>query len=360
MTDKLEKIHLSIGKPLSKEITLKKGEPPTKIEILNTTKIKYSEYWDVSFSTTQFEQMIDNFNKKVIGRGVPINLDHPSERRATTESYGWISSLMIEKEDDETGKMYAKVDWDEDGMNLIKKGKYKYTSVGIYTNFKDLRDGKSSLGFALFELSLTNNPAFTALPEINENMVASYDFLINNKKTNKVLKEDKNKMTEKDNDTATLTRFLKEENEKLKKQNLTLEAKSKEIVAENFELKNKFKEHESKLDKLERTTKLNNLITLGKISPAQRDAAMNLSKESYEGFLQMSELAKEGTINVTKPNVTTLNTNENENSDVQEKVNLMAKERSKKDKISYGEAIQLVLKEDNSLYKEFMEARGVY
>ena len=59
---------------------------PGEVEILNTDVIhtQYESYF--AFSRMQLEQMVANFDKKSLGREVPINRDHPRTRIGSTEA----------------------------------------------------------------------------------------------------------------------------------------------------------------------------------------------------------------------------------------------------------------------------------
>ena len=72
---------------------------PSEIEFLNTSKIKYGEEYEIAFSKEQMEQIVRNFERGVLGRGVPVNRDHPRMRFAPTEAYGWVKEMRLEVEE---------------------------------------------------------------------------------------------------------------------------------------------------------------------------------------------------------------------------------------------------------------------
>ena len=338
---------------------------PSRLEILNTTKIKKDADWELAFSVAQLAQVVENFEKKTLGRDVPVNIDHPRWRGATSEAYGWINQMNLVREhgEGEKARLIANINWNKSGREMIASGAFKYTSIGAYLNYLSHNDGKTRYGMVLFELSLTNDPAFLALPKIGEESLAEFRSFCQNKNHNDLF--DGGSEMDKDKEILNLTKKVSEQDLELQRLNKDLAELEKETVALNLSLEKANKE----LELADRTNKLDKLIVERKISPAQKEKALALSKEEFAGFmtaLSMSNTQVSSASSAQLPEgAVAIKAGEGEAgpNSTQENVMELAKKlqdelAGKNVKINLSEAVKRVLKKDPKLHQRFMLERS--
>lgn len=188
-----------------------------------------------SLTKDDLEQIKTNFdNAKVDGL---IDLDHKTIYEGTGEAYGWIKELFF-KEDE----LWAKVEWLESGLELIKTKKYKYISPVFLPNTIEQVTAQN-IGWTLHSAALTNRPFMEELGEIKANNKQ------NQKKEESMTPEEQKKMND-------LEAKVKELEEKLKTKDEDLE-----------------KEKEKSVE-----TEVDNAIALNKVSAAQKETLIALGK----------------------------------------------------------------------------------
>ncbi len=193
-----------------------------------------------SLSKDDLQQIKTNFDNAKVD--VVIDLDHKTIYEGTGEAYGWIKELFF-KEDE----LWAKVEWLESGLELIKSRKYKYISPVFLPNTIEQVTAQN-IGWTLHSAALTNRPFMEELGEIKAN----------NKQNQK---KEKSMMTpEEQKKVDDLEAKVKELENKLKEQNEDLE-------------KEKEKGVESEVD---------NAIALNKVSAAQKESLIALGKANPE------------------------------------------------------------------------------
>lgn len=125
-----------------------------------------------------------------------IDLDHATLFYGTGEAYGWIKELEV-KDD---ALYVSKVEWLEQGKELLESKKYKYISPVLEPNTIDPVTG-NNIGWTLHSAAITNRPFLEDLGEVIAN--------------NKSNKGDKS-MEKTDEELKAENKKLQEENEKLK------------------------------------------------------------------------------------------------------------------------------------------------
>jgi len=124
------------------------------INILPIGTIYDRRYGKVVVDKALIDKMVSNYKAGIPAYQLSVDLDHEGGK-----AYGWIKEL--EARDD---GLYAFVEFNQDGANLIKEGEYKYVSAEWDTNYLDKRTGKE-VGPTLLGFALTNRPAH---PEVEE------------------------------------------------------------------------------------------------------------------------------------------------------------------------------------------------
>lgn len=131
------------------------------VQVAKTGKFSDPRYGNFTITTKDFDRWLSNFDANV-GHGplgLPVDVDHSPEKRGDTEAMGWVKAL--ERRGNE---MWAKVDWNDLGKQLIESRRYAYISPSYSNDFKD-ESGKSH-GTALVGIALTNRP-FLQMATVN-------------------------------------------------------------------------------------------------------------------------------------------------------------------------------------------------
>ena len=115
----------------------------------------HPEYGKLDFGDAYIDELVSNFNKKVLGNTMPfVDQDH-DERSAA----GWFVRLFKADEG-----LMGEIEWTEVGVDLISKKIYKYFSpwISTYTNPETKKSYKNVFRGG----ALTNVPFLKMLPEI--------------------------------------------------------------------------------------------------------------------------------------------------------------------------------------------------
>lgn len=192
-----------------------------------------------SLNLEDLQQIKTNFdNAKVDG---VIDLDHATVFTGTGEAYGWIKELFFKGDE-----LWAKIEWLETGLELIKSRKYKYISPVFLPNTIE-QVTATNIGWTLHSAALTNRPFMEELGEIKVN----------------------NKQNQIQNKEESMT---PEEQKKMD----DLEAKVQSLEEK---LKNKDEEIEKEKEKSVET-EVDNAIALNKVSAAQKESLIALGKSN--------------------------------------------------------------------------------
>jgi len=114
----------------------------------------FSEFDILDCNEDFCNEMIDNFNKRVYQQEIPIDIDHDFGK-----SYGTITALM----QDEEG-LKANIEFNEEGLELIKKRSYMYFSIAYAMEYCDPKMSGKTFENVLMAIALTNHPALKGQP----------------------------------------------------------------------------------------------------------------------------------------------------------------------------------------------------
>lgn len=146
-------------------ITLSGGVARSRVQIAKTGKFKDPRYGSFSITTANFDAWERNFRElsKADGRlGLPVDVDHAPEKKGETEAAGWVIELDRLGKDGKTStpnELWATVEWNTLGQELVGDRRYVYLSPSYQHDFKD-EQGRSH-GTALVGVALTNRPFLT-------------------------------------------------------------------------------------------------------------------------------------------------------------------------------------------------------
>lgn len=131
------------------------GERATsRVQIAKTGKFKDPRYGRFSITHDDFGRWQANFKKLSVagGRaGLPVDVDHGPERTGKTEAAGWITALDVQGDE-----LWATVEWNSLGKELVADRRYLYLSPTYRHNYED-EEGRAH-GTALVGVALTNRP----------------------------------------------------------------------------------------------------------------------------------------------------------------------------------------------------------
>ena len=243
-----------------------------EVRIAVTGEWKGHHNGSFSLSIEDLKQIKTNFdNAKVDG---VIDLDHATVFLGTGEAYGWIKELFFKGDE-----LWAKIEWLETGLELIKSRKYKYISPVFLPNTIE-RLTATNIGWTLHSAALTNRPFMEELGEIK----------VNNKQNQIQNKEEY---------------MTPEEQKKMD----DLEAKVQSLEEK---LKNKDEEIEKEKEKSVET-EVDNAIALNKVSAAQKESLIALGKSNPD---ELKKLLSTMTAITVPNNDMYANSNNNQNNKI--------------------------------------------
>ena len=232
-----------------------------------------------SLSLEDLQQIKTNFdNAKVDG---VIDLDHATVFLGTGEAYGWIKELFFKGDE-----LWAKIEWLETGLELIKSRKYKYISPVFLPNTIE-QVTATNIGWTLHSAALTNRPFMEELGEIKVNNKQNQ---IQNKEESMTPEEQK-KMDDLEATKSELERKVKSLEDELKTKNEDIE-----------------KEKEKSVE-----TEVDNAIALNKVSAAQKESLIALGKSNPD---ELKKLLSTMTAITVPNNDMYANSNNNQNNKI--------------------------------------------
>lgn len=131
--------------------TILAAKGDTWIQIAKQGKFKDPRYGKFQITQADFDKWLSNFATIAGENGLPIDVDHAPEKKGETEAAGWILEL-----DQRGQELYAKVEWNSLGKELIADKRYKFISPSYAHDYKD--EGGKGHGTALVGVALTNRP----------------------------------------------------------------------------------------------------------------------------------------------------------------------------------------------------------
>jgi len=224
-----------------------------------------------TLSFEDLKQIKTNFEASKVD-GV-IDLDHETIFKGTGEAYGWIKELFLQGDE-----LWAKIEWLQNGLELIKTKKYKYISPVFAPNTTQSVSGEN-IGWTLHSAALTNRPFMEELGEIKANNRQIYN------KDKQMTQEEQTRVDELETLVKTLQQQLKAKDEELQ------------------ELKNQSVEDE-----------INSAIALNKISINQKESLIALGKTNPKELKNFLSSLK--AITIPNNNIYTNSNKQNNNLDV--------------------------------------------
>jgi hypothetical protein len=144
---------------LSQSVALADGATQSWVTLTRTGNFSDPRYGNFSITPEMLGQMVDNFNKRVLGQDVFIDVSHrPSDGAA-----GKVLKLSVE-----SGRLRALVEWTPFGMDAIKQRGFTYLSAEYHEAWKpnDKAQGDAVLGCVLLGAGLTVRPVIKHLEPV--------------------------------------------------------------------------------------------------------------------------------------------------------------------------------------------------
>jgi phage I-like protein len=135
----------------------------SRVQIAKTGSFVDPRYGKFKITREHFSKWIGNFqtlDSPEKGRmGLPVDVDHSPEKQGTTEAAGWVKSLDTLGADGKSAspnELWATVEWNTLGQELIRDKRYAYLSPSYQFDYKD-EEGHAH-GTALVGVGMTNRP----------------------------------------------------------------------------------------------------------------------------------------------------------------------------------------------------------
>ncbi len=141
---------------LSSRIELAEGQSQTWVTLTRTGNFSDPRYGDFMITPTHLSQMVENFDKRVLGQDVFIDVNHRPADGAAAK----VLKLSVEN-----GRLRALVAWTEFGVDAVKKRGFAYLSAEYHENWKD-NETKNAHGCVLLGAGLTLRPVIKHLDPV--------------------------------------------------------------------------------------------------------------------------------------------------------------------------------------------------
>jgi len=126
-----------------------------KVPFVKTGAWKHDVYGEVKFTDSDIDQLVENFNKGVVGFTPYLTLGHLDEEPGSTDSHrkrGDLTDIVVEGE-----TAYGIFEVNDEIYSSIQKGEYEYSSGEFNRKFTDKESGQD-VGTAVIRVALTNSP----------------------------------------------------------------------------------------------------------------------------------------------------------------------------------------------------------
>jgi Mu-like prophage I protein len=141
---------------LSQAIELAEGIKQTWQTLTRVGKFHDPRYGDFTITLAMLDQMVQNFDKRVLGQDVFIDVSH----RFNDGSAAKVLKLAVE-----TGRLRALVEWTPYGISAVRERGFQYLSAEFHENFID-NEKQEQHGCVLQGAGLTIRPVIKRLDPI--------------------------------------------------------------------------------------------------------------------------------------------------------------------------------------------------
>lgn len=268
----------AIGSPILFDV----GSASGKDHVATFTGLKVGKFKhsgrEFEITSKDLENMVANFNKRVLKKDLPIDYSHNDHERAA----GWITGLAL---NDEKTALIVTAKFTPAGAQALESKEFRYFSADFYLAYSDPEDGRE-YGMLLRGGALTNIPFIkeAEIVPLSEDRLAEFLNSIEGKKT----------MSENIADLKADLKLAQAKVADLEKEKVTFSDAVKGVDALKSEiqkLSDEKKALEVQLSDIAKDQEFAKLLAAGKACEAQREAF------KAGDMIKFAELAKP--INVT-------------------------------------------------------------
>lgn len=141
---------------LSQAVQLADGTTQSWVTLTRTGNFNDPRYGDFSITPAMLDQMVDNFDKRVLGQDVFLDVNHAPGEGAAAK----VLKLSVE-----SGRLRALVAWTPFGVDAVKTKGFTYLSAEYHETWTD-NEGRAEHGCVLLGAGLTNRPVIKKLDPI--------------------------------------------------------------------------------------------------------------------------------------------------------------------------------------------------
>lgn len=305
------------------------GVVPKEVQVLRVGKFNHPKYGVFEITSQTLAEMKANFDKKVRGIDTAFDYFHDSDKEASA----WVNDLLLKENGTE---LWAHVAWTPKAEKKLAERELRYFSPDFAFQWKDPESGTTHKN-VLFGGGLTNRPFVKEMKAIVANEQGEEMNLDQALARVKEVEAQNLKLSE---DVAAKEKELTDmqpkasKAEELEKQIAALQAELAKVKESEGALMTEKKKLEEQAQLAEKEKEFNVLLTEGKACAAQKDAWM---KGDMKAFVQLAEK-----VNLNGSGHT--HDNDGKTGDV---IKLAEEKMKANPKLSKGEAIEMVLKEQS-------------
>ncbi len=175
---------------LSQAIELAEGQKQTWVTVTRTGDFSDPRYGAFSITPVMLAQMVSNFDKRVAGQDIFVDVAHKHSDGAAAR----VLKLAVE-----AGKLRALVEWTPFGVDAVQNRGFRYFSAEFHENWTDNEQGAAH-GAVLLGAALTIRPVIKhlepvqlATPDLDDDHAAPARYLISQNLLKQLTDTDMNK-----------------------------------------------------------------------------------------------------------------------------------------------------------------------
>lgn len=175
---------------LSQAIELAEGQKQTWVTVTRTGDFSDPRYGAFSITSAMLSQMVSNFDKRVAGQDIFVDVAHKHSDGAAAK----VLKLTVE-----AGKLRALVEWTPFGVDAVQNRGFRYFSAEFHENWVDNEQGAPH-GAVLLGAALTIRPVIKhlepvqlATPDLDDDHAAPARYLISQNLLKQLTDTDMNK-----------------------------------------------------------------------------------------------------------------------------------------------------------------------
>lgn len=150
---------------LSQAVTLADGQKTSWITLTRTGRFNDPRYGDFDITHAMLAQMVANFDARVLGQDVFIDVAHKPDDGAAAK----VLRLSVEGD-----RLRAQVEWTAYGVQAVKEKGFTYLSAEYHEAWQD-NEHKKQHGCVLLGAGLTNRPVIKGLDGVDPKLLSQDD-----------------------------------------------------------------------------------------------------------------------------------------------------------------------------------------